>query len=87
MPVAAGCAEGTFGDKEEKAAGGTVVQYLGTEGEGWWRSPNPGTVGGTGLLVGEKVPPRYSCVSQSGATVKHHLPVYPGAACPPACSN
>ena len=34
-----------------------------TEGEGWWQSPNPGTVGGTGLLVvGEKVPPRYSCV-------------------------
>ena len=40
-----------------------------TEEEGWWWSPNLGTVGGTGLLAGEKVPPGYSCKSQSGATV------------------
>ena len=53
-----------------------------TEGEGWYRSPNPVRVGGTGLLVGEKVPPRYSCVSQSGATVQHHLPAYPGVGSP-----
>ena len=53
-----------------------------TGGEGWCRSPNPGRVGGTGLLVGEKVPPRYSCVSQSGATVQHHLPAYPGVGSP-----
>ena len=70
----------TMGSFAGGGAGGTFVQEVQEgvlykifwKGEGWWRSPNPGTVGGTGLLVGEKVPPRYSCVcvSQSGATLQ-----------------